>query len=72
MRNTNRKLRYFFKRADAIMWICRTNMTSLPTFRCGYDGKVYEVGNNSQAVLADYILDFPEFRELMGSKSIDV
>jgi Holliday junction resolvase len=66
MRNANRKLRYFFKRADTVMLACRPDLIT-PTYRCGYDGKVYEMVNR-KVQEADYILDFPEFRQLMGPK----
>ena len=69
MRNENRRLRYWFKRADTVMIVCSSDM-KIPTYRCDYDGKVYEIGvEGKKAELADYILDFPDFRELMGRAS---
>lgn len=62
MRNKDRKLRYLFKRADAVMLASATKFI-LPTFRCGYDGKVYQILDR-KVELADYILDYPEFRQL--------
>lgn len=70
MRTANRKLRYFFKRADDVMMVCYVDVT-IPTFRCGYNGKVYATypaDTKKKPELADYILDYPAFKEVMLRK----
>lgn len=63
MRSKTRRLRYFYKRADTVMAICSSADLRMPTFRINYDGKVYETLDR-KTQLADYILDYQDFRHL--------